>query len=538
MPVPKPNAGESQNDFISRCISFLEHEGERPHEQIQAICFAQWREGKQESASTEPTGLAQIVARLNRVRDFLIERFGEAGRAFYEHTLVALGVYDPKTSKFNAGLLKSDLRLPFLKFDKAENNFEIGNIILAENEFSKVDPNGLFVGGYANTLVCDCVGDIVLPESYKESVEKYDKPVFFMHHTDIPAGEITNKKVDDIGWYVESQPDEAFRKLVENKTLKGYSVGGFYRGIGQQVGNAIVWSYDVEVTDLSYVTNPCNKLSFFSLLNSQSSKMTVSHNVKVHEESKMKNDFSKEQNFPSQKQSETLGTGGYACRVGDEWKLPINDVAHARNAAARYNQAEGCQTPEVKARICAALKHFGVEDSFAEGGFCYNKGEKKMSEECKQNHTCPEGQEWNDTEGKCVLIQKTVKTIDTQIEDLLKERDERNKQELLGKMKSKVLEEEKAREEDRVGEVEKKIGGLEAKFNDMMGKLAVFLAKFDELGKRMTKMEETPDVKQASQLEEKKELSSADTFEGISPRDAQYWRKTNALIEKMAEEKQ
>ena len=531
MPLPTPSSGESQNDFVSRCISFLEHEGDRPHEQIQAICFAQWREGKEEEPQPS-VNLTSIMARLARVRDFLIERFGEAGRAFYEHTLVALGVYNPKTAKFNAGLLKSDLRLPFLKLDENGEGFEVGNIILAENEFDKVDPNGLFVGGYANTLVCDCVGDIVLPESYKESVEKYDKPVFFMHHTDIPAGEITNKKVDDIGWYVESQPDDAFRKLVENKTLKGYSVGGFYRGIGQQVGRAIVWSYDVEVNDLSYVTNPCNKLSFFSLLNSQSSKMTASHGVKVHEESKMKNDFSKEQNLPSQKQSETLGTGGYACHVGDEWKLPINDVAHARNAAARYNQTDGCQTPEVKARICAALKHFGVEDSFAEGGFCYNKGEKKMSnEECKQNHTCPDGQEWNDTAGKCMPIQKTVKTIDTQIEDLLKERDERNKQELLVKMKSKVLEEEKAREQDRIGEAEKKIGGLEAKINDLTGKLAVF-------DNRMTKMEEIPDVKQASQLEDKKELSSADTFEGVSPRDSQYWRKTNAIIEKIAEEKQ
>ena len=98
-------------------------------------------------------------------------------------------------------------------------------------------------------------------------------------------------------------------------------------------------------------------------------------------------------------------------------------------------------------------------------------------------------------------------------------------------MKSKVLEEEKAREQDRIGEAEKKIGGLEAKFNDMMGKLAVF-------DNRMTKMEEIPDVKQASQLEDKKELSSADTFEGVSPRDSQYWRKTNAIIEKIAEEKQ
>ena len=83
----------------------------------------------------------------------------------------------------------------------------------------------------------------------------------------------------------------------------------------------------------------------------------------------------KEQKIP-----EKLGTGGYACKTTDgEWKLPIHDEAHARNAAARYNQAEGCQSPEVKGRICAALKHFGCTSSFEKGGFCY-KGTKSEEE--------------------------------------------------------------------------------------------------------------------------------------------------------------
>ena len=46
MPVPKPRKGETQKEYIPRCISFLEHEGGRGHEQIQAICFDTWRESK------------------------------------------------------------------------------------------------------------------------------------------------------------------------------------------------------------------------------------------------------------------------------------------------------------------------------------------------------------------------------------------------------------------------------------------------------------------------------------------------------------
>ena len=48
MPLPKPNKGESQNDFMSRCISFVKHEDpKRPNDQAVAMCGATWRKSKQ-----------------------------------------------------------------------------------------------------------------------------------------------------------------------------------------------------------------------------------------------------------------------------------------------------------------------------------------------------------------------------------------------------------------------------------------------------------------------------------------------------------
>lgn len=45
MPVPTPRSGEQQDDFISRCISFLADEDpEMPNRQRIAICFSQWRD--------------------------------------------------------------------------------------------------------------------------------------------------------------------------------------------------------------------------------------------------------------------------------------------------------------------------------------------------------------------------------------------------------------------------------------------------------------------------------------------------------------
>jgi len=44
MPIPTPRKGESQNNFISRCISAVKKsDPDRPNKQVQAICFSKWR---------------------------------------------------------------------------------------------------------------------------------------------------------------------------------------------------------------------------------------------------------------------------------------------------------------------------------------------------------------------------------------------------------------------------------------------------------------------------------------------------------------
>ena len=297
MPIPKPSTGESQNDYVGRCIRFLENENEgkpagekRPHDQIIAICEQSWRDSKSDcntcigvaSCSThgkDSGGLSAILARLQRIKDLLVKRFGVAGQAFYESTLARLGVYDPKSQKFNCNLLKSDLKLPFIKSD-TDTGFEIENMVLAEGEFLKLDETTHTVSGYANTLVCDCTNDIVLPESYRASAESYSDPIHFMHHLDISVGKIVENKVDEIGWFVGSQPYPSFWPLIKDGTLKGYSIGGSFFGAAKRVGEAWVWDYGVNITDLSYVTRPCNKLSYFETVKSdqksQSSQMTAS----------------------------------------------------------------------------------------------------------------------------------------------------------------------------------------------------------------------------------------------------------------------
>lgn len=48
MPVPKPRSGETQDDFISRCVSWLADDSpDMPNKQRVAICFSQWRDREQ-----------------------------------------------------------------------------------------------------------------------------------------------------------------------------------------------------------------------------------------------------------------------------------------------------------------------------------------------------------------------------------------------------------------------------------------------------------------------------------------------------------
>lgn len=45
MPIPEPKAGESREEFISRCMSAQSGE-DRPQDQKLAICFSSWEDVK------------------------------------------------------------------------------------------------------------------------------------------------------------------------------------------------------------------------------------------------------------------------------------------------------------------------------------------------------------------------------------------------------------------------------------------------------------------------------------------------------------
>ncbi len=265
LPIPEPEPNETKQDFISRCIESLSNEDpNKPKDQISAQCYTQWaKKGKTAKSLYE-----EIVERINKIRSVIKTHFGDRGTAILDYTLVRIGAFDPKMQKLNIAALKGDFALPFIK-DCPDGSIEIGNLVFADVEFTKVDEETHIVSGYINTASCDVYDDIFLPEAYIDSLnENYvekKNPIFFMHHTDIPAGTLLSMKKDEVGVYVETKPFDNFWPLFADKTLRGFSVGGGFRIWPDVVGRAWISHkrYALTMPDISYVTRPANMLSYY-----------------------------------------------------------------------------------------------------------------------------------------------------------------------------------------------------------------------------------------------------------------------------------
>jgi len=268
---PTPYANESESDFVARYAKFLQAENEKltkdkqlSKEQIEARALSAWRSRKNVAPKlSRKERLDGIVKRVEELKDVLIEKFGSKGRTFYEFTLLRLGAFDAATKSYNENALLECPNLPY--FVKHEDgSVEIGNVILAEAEFAKVDADSGIVEGYANTIVADMVDDVIFPEAYADSAAKMTT-TYFMHHVDMPDGVILEQKIDKVGWWVKSQVAPEYRGLLKNGTLKAYSIGGRFVLPPDWVGYANVYDKkaSVVITDLSHVTSPCNRLAFF-----------------------------------------------------------------------------------------------------------------------------------------------------------------------------------------------------------------------------------------------------------------------------------
>lgn len=65
MPIPNPQSGESQDEFVSRCISEISNEYEQ--EQAAAICYTKYRENM--NSIKRKNEQKSVLARMNKYRE-------------------------------------------------------------------------------------------------------------------------------------------------------------------------------------------------------------------------------------------------------------------------------------------------------------------------------------------------------------------------------------------------------------------------------------------------------------------------------------
>lgn len=82
MPIPSPNKGEKQDEFMGRCMGMLSKENEhktgrdkRPREQMVAICMNQWKTGKskaeiEEEAKADDEFIKQFLAKHPEYKEY------------------------------------------------------------------------------------------------------------------------------------------------------------------------------------------------------------------------------------------------------------------------------------------------------------------------------------------------------------------------------------------------------------------------------------------------------------------------------------
>lgn len=137
----------------------------------------------------------------------------------------------------------------------------------------KKSANGrLTIKGYANTKDRDRVGDVVLPEAFKNQLPEYmENPILlFMHDWDRPCGKVVSAIIDDKGLLIEAEITNAksaedIREMVKDGTLKTFSIG--YNELDSDWDKDTATNYvkEIELLEISIVTIPCNTQAKFEV---------------------------------------------------------------------------------------------------------------------------------------------------------------------------------------------------------------------------------------------------------------------------------
>ena len=236
MPIPKVNSGESEKEYLNRCMSDSTMVSEYGRNQRVAICLAKYR-GKGEQQVTLKTEIRKDVFTTESEARKRAEEIGCTG--VHEHSTDDGKVFMPCSSHADYTRLTGDeLKEANEHIEEMQHTFEEEGTLQCDAEFKAIEEDGMDKGefsGYASIFGnVDLGNDIVEKGAFTKSLRRkgYRKvKMLYQHDVKQPIGVFDMIKEDDNGLFVkgrlamQTQKGKETYELMKMGAIDGLSVG-------------------------------------------------------------------------------------------------------------------------------------------------------------------------------------------------------------------------------------------------------------------------------------------------------------------------
>ena len=236
MPIPNVRNGESEKDYLNRCMSDSTMVSEYGRNQRVAVCLAKYK-GKGEQQVTLKTEIRKDVFTTESEARKRAEEIGCSG--IHEHSTDDGKVFMPCSSHADYTRLTGDeLKEINENLDIDEEVFESEGTLQCDAEFKAIEEDGMDKGefsGYASIFGnVDLGNDIVERGAFTKSLRRkgYRKvKMLYQHDVKQPIGVFDMIKEDENGLYVkgrlamQTQKGKETYELMKMGAIDGLSVG-------------------------------------------------------------------------------------------------------------------------------------------------------------------------------------------------------------------------------------------------------------------------------------------------------------------------
>ena len=287
MPIPKPKAGESRSNFMSRCMGDKTMTDEYDNNQRLAVCSSSYASKDEDDVNDEKRRIRRDVFTTEEEAAERAKEIGCAGT--HTHDEDGNMVYMPCASHADytrltgnelsgygyGGPMKPKKKKPKKKeaecsCDSHEDNVEdIKTFLDFKTELITTEDDGTFEGYGSVFNNTDLGNDVIKDGAFTKTLRmKGAKGVklLYQHKTDMPIGVFTEMKEDEYGLYVKgklalgTQNGREAYELMKMGALDGLSIGFKVNpqevSFDKRTGKRII--KELELMEVSLVTFPMN----------------------------------------------------------------------------------------------------------------------------------------------------------------------------------------------------------------------------------------------------------------------------------------